>query len=461
MTRDCGSRAGGAGTARSGYGTVARLWEWLLLAWIAVLPVMHPFNLRFAHRYTLPLADLVFGAAFVAFLAATILRAHKLRPCSWYWPLLAYACALTASTLASDNVRRSAPKLAGDLYLIAAAVLVVNYATSPTALRRAVMAWLTGAAVTILATAAGVFLFFFGATSPAQNTLLYHFGSLPPGHYPRIRALFLNANMMCSYMVAATMMVVAARQRTGRDARRQRNLQQQSEPRGAASSCAVSGEAGWISRGVFRVMLAGAVATAAFSISPGLGGLFLLWGLWKARSQPTRPKARLAAAAGLMAALAFFISATISPTPMARKSLIEGILHPEPSVRVQTWAGAWHTFVAHPWLGRGLETNAAGVRYLNASGNLTTLTNAHNTWLSIMAQQGFAGVCAFAWVVIHLARRFRLFAGPRDGTAALRASLELAMLGGFLYSTLTGSYENTRHVWALMGLVAAVQELPD
>ena len=93
--------------------------------------------------------------------------------------------------------------------------------------------------------------------------------------------------------------------------------------------------------------------------------------------------------------------------------------------------------------------------------NLTTLTNAHNTWLSIMAQQGFAGVCAFAWVVIHLARRFRLFAGPRDGTAALRASLELAMLGGFLYSTLTGSYENTRHVWALMGLVAAVQELPD
>jgi len=31
--------------------------------------------------------------------------------------------------------------------------------------------------------------------------------------------------------------------------------------------------------------------------------------------------------------------------------------------------------------------------------------------------------------------------------------------GGFLYPSLSGSFENTRHVWVLFGLLAAVREL--
>jgi hypothetical protein len=69
-----------------------------------------------------------------------------------------------------------------------------------------------------------------------------------------------------------------------------------------------------------------------------------------------------------------------------------------------------------------------------------------------MAQQGLIGFFAFAWVVFHLVRRFR-FRGQF-------ACLELALIGGFLYPSLACSLENTRHVWALMGLVAAVQEFP-
>jgi hypothetical protein len=77
-----------------------------------------------------------------------------------------------------------------------------------------------------------------------------------------------------------------------------------------------------------------------------------------------------------------------------------------------------------------------------------------------MARQGLLGLVAFSWVVFHLMRRFRLSGSFTDRDSAVRASLELAMIGGFLYSTLTGSFENTRHVWALMGLVAAVQTFP-
>lgn len=420
----------GSHPAVSRYEPVARLWEWLLLAWIAALPVMHPFNLRYLHKYTLPIADLFFVGAIAAFLAALICRTRQLRPCSWYPPLFAYACALIASTLASDNVRQSLPKLAGDLYLILAAVLVVNFVTDREALRRAILAWLTGTAVTILATAAGVILYFSGMTTLKQNPFLSPFGTLPPGHYPRIKALFLNANMMCSYAVIGAMLVIAARQ------------------------------AGWISRTTFGLLLSGAIFAAAFSISPDLGGLCLVLGIWQARLQVSRLRARCIAGAGVAIAVVVFIGAPISMTPLARTSLADAILHPEPSGRLLTWTGAWHTFLKHPWLGQGLESDAADVHYVTAGGARQKLTDAHNTWLSIMAQQGLVGLCAFSWVVVHLVRRFRLFGQPRDGTAALRVSFELALIGGFLYQTLTGSFENTRHVWALMGIVAGVQANP-
>jgi len=406
------------------------VWEWLFLGWIAFIPVMIRFNLRFLHRYTLPLADLLFVGALAAFLVALLCGARRLRPCAWYLPLLAYAGALILSTLTSEDVRRSAPKLAGDIYLILAAALAINYATSLKYLRRVVFAWLAGTVATILGAASGVILFFSGVTSLRKNPFLFTFGTLPPGHYPRIRSLFLNANMMCGYTVASVVILIAAR------------------------------EAGWISRAVFRTLLLGAIATAIFSLSPELGGLFLVLALWQSRLQAPGPRARFTAAAGALAAILFFMSVTISPAPLSRTTLMATLLHPEPGQRVLTWIDGWHTFLAHPWTGRGLDANSADVHYVAASGIRYHNTVAHNTWLSIMAQQGLTGLVAFLWVVLHLVRRFRLRGGVFDKTSALRMGLELALIGGFLYPSLTGALENTRHVWALMGLVAAVQEFP-
>ena len=414
----------------SGNETVARIWEWLFLGWVAFLPVMIRFNFRLAHRYTLPFADFLFAGAAAAFLVALLSGARRWRRSDWYWPLLAYAGALALSTAFSGNIRHSAPKLAGDLYLIFAAVLMVNYVADARALRRVIFAWMAGAAMNIAGAAAGVILFYGGATTERKNPFLFQFGSLPPGHYPRIRALFLNANMMCAYMTASALIIVAAYR------------------------------AGWISRRWFLLLFSGTLVTAAFSLSPGLGGLFLVVGLWLAQEQPSKQRSRWLAGAGIAAAVLFLAVTLISPTPLARTSLAGTLLHPEPSGRVLTWLGAWHSFLAHPWVGQGIESEAARVRYVSAAGVAHNLTDAGNTWLSILAQQGLAGFLAFAWVVWYLVRRFRpTIDRPREN-AAVRSSLELALIGGFLYSTLSGSFENTRHVWTLMGLVAAVQELP-
>lgn len=412
---------------RSGW--IGKLSDWLLLAWIATIPVMHPFNLRLARRYTLPPADFLFVPALLLFFAALVSGVRRWRPRPWHWPLLAYSGALLLSTFASQNVRQSAPKLAGDLYLVIAAALVANYVRSEETLRRAVFAWIAGTVATVAGVGAGLILFLAGRTKPKTNPLLTHFGTLPPGHYPRIRSLFLDANMMCSYMAVAAMIIVAARQ------------------------------AGWISARTFRLLLAATIFAAAFSISPGLGGLCLALALWSAPLQPTPLRARLVAWAGWAIAAVVFIGAPISMTPLTRMSVYETVIHAEPSGRLLTWTGAWHTFLAHPLFGQGLESESAHVHYITASGP-QFLTDAHNTWLSIMAQQGLAGLLAFAWVVGYLIRRSRYFAAPTGVLPSVRASLELALLGGFLYSSLTGSLENTRHVWALMGIVAAVQDLP-
>ncbi|HLF06056.1 MAG TPA: hypothetical protein VI893_02585, partial [Thermoplasmata archaeon] len=43
--------------------------------------------------------------------------------------------------------------------------------------------------------------------------------------------------------------------------------------------------------------------------------------------------------------------------------------------------------------------------------------------------------------------------------AIMKTALAAAFLGGFLYPSLSGSFENTRHLWVLFGLLAAVREL--
>jgi len=84
---------------------------------------------------------------------------------------------------------------------------------------------------------------------------------------------------------------------------------------------------------------------------------------------------------------------------------------------------------------------------------MQNITDAHNTWLSIMAQAGLPGLVAFAAMVFTLTARFRWRLPSSD---PVRAALELALLGGVLYSFFTLSPENTRHVWLIMGLVAGV-----
>src|SRR6185295_18518097 len=92
----------------------------------------------------------------------------------------------------------------------ALAVLVFNLVQDKSFYKQIVIAWLMGTGLTVLASFAGFVLFYLGAKTQADNYFLSHFGSLPAGNYPRIHALFSNANMTCNFLNVSLILAVLA-----------------------------------------------------------------------------------------------------------------------------------------------------------------------------------------------------------------------------------------------------------
>ena len=399
--------------------------EGLFLLLVASLPVMQPVHLDY-RGYAIPPADFLFLAA-ASTAALSVIRGGVSLPRSpLLWALGLYGAALCASTAASADRAHSSLKLLGDLYLIGLAVLTLLHVRSLDGLHRTLIAWLVGAAVTTVAAFAGLLLFAAGVSDPSVNPFLSIHGSLPDGGYPRVLALFLNPNAYCAYMVASLAILITA------------------------------AEAGWVRRGAL-VFAAAMTVAAAFSLSPGLGGLLLViafgaWCRWR-RSRPGLVK--LAVAVSAAGALLFLVATTAVPVMDRPLSFA----HLRPSSRVLTWVGSFQTFLAHPWLGKGLGLSVVEIGYTNPSGVYEWLTDAHNTWLSVLAQQGLVGFIAFVSIIAVLFRGAGL--SMTSQTRVLRSGLTVALATGFLYQSFSGSFENTRYIWVLIGLLAAARDLPE
>ena len=132
----------------------------------------------------------------------------------------------------------------------------------------------------------------------------------------------------------------------------------------------------------------------------------------------------------------------------------------QPSARVLCWRDALHTASAHKWLGKGPGSEVAAVEYTTASGEQQLLTDAHNTFLSIVAQKGVPGLAAFCGLLVFVLRRPRLHTVGRPAVV-IHAAVWIALVQALLYQGLGGSWEHTRHIWVLIGLAAALQNWAD
>ena len=391
----------------------------VFVALIASLPVMQP-SLTVLGPYPVVVTDALF--LILAVLVAAMLARGRMRV-AWSWwhsAIVAFVAANFLSAAASGG-RLGLLKAAGAGYLGCVAILSAHYGRSPEMRRPIVLAWLAGALATIIAAAVGVGLFFAGRH---DNPFLYGYGSLIPAGYPRVMALFINANMLCSYLGAAAFILL-----------------------GSAHANLISRRVAWPT-----VLALGLVAI--LTVSPGLGGLALAGSLWVASSSAMpRPRARMLRRLGVVMAVTSFLATLPSPTMLQATSLGRF----EPSSRLQTWVGAAKTFVAHPLLGAGPGADVAHVTYVNASRQVEYLTDGHNTWLSVLAQTGLIGFACFAVVNGVLIARMRL-APQTTAESAWRTGGELALLASVLFPSLSGSFEDARHGWVLLGLVYGAQQ---
>jgi putative inorganic carbon (hco3(-)) transporter len=401
------------------------------LIMVALAPFAHPFD-GWIHGQSVFPMDWAFLATAFAWGLALLMGRARIRPGRFYRMLALYWAALAVSAAFSEDAESSALKLVGQTYLVGLAVLSYNLTGSVRGTSRAAFAWLAGTAVTVIASLVGTCLFYRGVTDPGVNLILSPFGSLPPGDYPRVRGFTIHANVLCMYLVSSCLFALALR---------------------ATERLRAS---------LFWVLTAAVGLVALHTLSPGLGGLFLVVGAWARLRLVDHPRTgTLAAAAGAAAAVAFFLAALVAPTPYGWNEFeILGGLGPtfEPSTRAVAWVTACDTIAMHPIFGSGLGTAVSDVAYRDPDGGLSYLTDAHNVWLSVAGQSGILGLLAFAALVGYLLRGLPIFTARGSERDVLTTALALAVLGGFVYQGLTGSFEETRFVWILFGMLAAVKE---
>ena len=401
--------------------------KWTFLLLVFSLPLVRPFNLTL-FDLQVPYTDLIFLVSLVFWIIALVRRKTTLRIDRAYIFVGLYALAFTISTYLSVEPKLSFFKLLGEYYLFGLSFLALNLVQDLQFTKRDVIAWLVGAGLTFLASFAGFILFYMGYTDSDSNYFLSHLGSLPAGNYPRIHALFANANMLCNFLNVGILLALLAER------------------------------LGWIRRSIVILLIAGISFAALFSISPGLGGIALSVGLWFFVVGSNKWFAKPMFACGLILAVAAFAVTLISPDtsntaqeiplPLIEKKF-------EPSVRALVWEDTIQTVRQYPWFGKGTGTNVADVRYEVLSGMQQWLGDAHNMWLNVLGQTGLFGLAAFILMLGYFLKRCSFTFRDDNEWHYVRVALSCAFVGAFLYQGIAGSFEDARHLWVLVGLLAA------
>jgi hypothetical protein len=407
--------------------------DWLFLLLVFSLPIVRPLGTEVGGIW-LPLTDLLFVLATLAWGLTVVTRRRAFVWSPFYVNLTLYWAALACSVWLSEHPRASPLKLLGVAYLVSLPVLTINLVRSWAFLRAVLVAWTAGAAVTIVCGLLAVALFYASERELATVFGLTHYGSLPAGPYPRITALFLNMNMLCNYLIPSLMLILT-----------------------------MAG-LGWLSPAWSRVLQVGTWLVALFTASIGIGGLAIAAGEWRWwRLQPGRRRAtdRLIRAAGFATALGLLAAAVALPGSSDAPDAL--VVHPlgialEPGPRPAIWRSALETILEHPIAGQGLGTPVASVAVVVRSGVEQYHSDAHNLWLSLAGQGGLLAVAAFALILLSLGRRVLPLPDAPGPAALVKAGLGLSLVGAVAYHGLTGSFEDARHLWVLMGLLVAVDE---
>jgi O-antigen ligase len=407
---------------------VKRAAEIAFLIFIASLATMRP-SLNFSGLRIVP-ADAVFPLlAMIVGLAATR-KKIILRFDSLYWPIAAYVFAMAFATLFSGQAAENMPKLAGIIYLAAIAFISINLIDSPEMMQRAAKVWVFASTVAAAIGSISVVNFYLFPENYWSRLFLHHYGSLPPGNYPRIQATFVYPSMLCNYFTISIALLFGLY------------------------------SVDKIRRSFFILSITLHAIAAFFTLTPGLGGVFILFAFYLGRhfrQNGYQLLSQIAIKGGIGIAALFILIAAFSPWRIETSPFRLNIagLEIDPTQRLLAWQQAAQTFVENPIIGRGTGRPAAYVIFKAPSGQMQLLTDAHQSWLNIAAQAGIIGLGAFLWLSVALLLRAFNSARREANGSEFQFWLFLGFVSAFLYQGLVGSFEDARHLWAFFGFLVA------
>jgi O-antigen ligase len=404
-----------------------RIWQWMFLLLVATLPFQTILQFRVANT-SVQFSDLIVPVAGLAWLL------DRRRDGAWsifYSFLAIFIVAMALSALFSVDPGTSGVKLSGKILLAAIAFLAFNFVRSA-GFEPLVRAWTAAALIVLIACVIGIAAFYAGFRNPQTNLVLHPiFGSLPAGNYPRIEGFSLFPAILCNYLSVSWWLAM------------------------------IGGATLWVRAGILSMFRPLLILANIFTFTPGLGGFLLSNGIFIGRKFPSPVPRYLAISMGVLAATGVLLASMLTLFALTPNGVHIPILNGEfiASHRVDAWSSALETFSRHPIFGVGIGMPTSSAVYMDPNGNRQLLADAHNTYINVLAESGVLGFLAFFAIVFWSGWQLIRTAGLDSKKNLTRLCLGLALIDAFFFQGLTGSYEDQRHIWVLLGLVAAFDHM--
>jgi putative inorganic carbon (hco3(-)) transporter len=378
-------------------------------------PIYSPFG-------PVTLTDLLLIICLMFVALAMIFGKFRLRSHPAFLMLSLFLLANTVSAIFSADVPRSIIKLIGSSYLVVLSVVAFTFVSTLERFRATILVWIAGASIPMLVALSAIVLFYLAPGNTWLADVTYHYGAVPVGTFPRVSSTMVTPGMLCNYLTVTLLLVLIAVR-----------MEWMGKKLGVAA--------------VFAIAVA-----SVFTVSMMLGGFMLAAGLWLWRISEEKTTSRIALAAASISAIAFLAIA-----PVSINDAIAGTI--APSSRLLVWSDAVRTFLENPILGNGPGLPVASVVYENSDGSISLLTDAHNTFLNVAGQTGTLGLAGLLAVIFAVIRSGATMSRPKGDLRVIGTGLTMAFVCAFLYGGLTGSFEDARHLWILIGLIFAVDSI--
>ena len=402
---------------------------------IVSLPLLQPPVFR-AGGLEIRIPEILFSFSALALLIAILRREAAFRFHKIYFVLALYFTTLLASAFFSEDPKQSFYKMVGVAYLIGLTVLTINIVTDYQILKKTFKAWTIGTIIVICVGLMTFALFYLDKSYFLLHYTLSIYGAVPVGNYPRVQSTLISAALLGNYLTVSlviSLILIYLRYQTS-----------------------FSKSAGfYIYSGII-------IFVAVSGISTVIGGLFLAGGFWI--FYLSREKniliSRLSVTGGLLCAVFFFLINIFAlvPHPTANyKIIVPGTeFSVYPSSRLMVWTESTRTFLSNFFFGRGIGLPSCRVLYLNTDGFYSLLTDAHNIYLSLASQAGIFGLIGLLFICYFGSRNFIRGLQGKNNISALKFGLSLAFFCAFVYEGIFASFEDARHIWILLGLIAAL-----